>query len=139
MTPMLIGPLPPTHFDAAIELWHEVGLTRPWNDPSRDLDRAVASSASTVLAGIREETLLAIAMVGQDGHRGWVYYLAVTPSARGRGHGRAMIRACEAWLAERNVPKLNAMVRDENASARAFYASLGYGVSDVVVLSRSLP
>jgi ribosomal protein S18 acetylase RimI-like enzyme len=78
-------------------------------------------------------------MVGHDGHRGWVYYLAVTPSARSCGHGRAMMRACEAWLVERNVPKLNVMVRDDNATARGFYTSLGYGVSDVVVLSRTLP
>jgi ribosomal protein S18 acetylase RimI-like enzyme len=78
-------------------------------------------------------------MVGHDGHRGWVYYVAVTPSARGRGHGRAMMGACEAWLVERNVPKLNVMVRDDNASARGFYTSLGYGVSDVIVLSLTLP
>jgi ribosomal protein S18 acetylase RimI-like enzyme len=135
---MLIGPLPPAQFDAAIQLWHDAGLTRPWNDPSQDLRRAIADPASNVLAGIEAETLLATAMVGDDGHRGWVYYLAVQPDARGRGHGHAMMQACEAWLVERGVPKLNVMVRDDNPTARGFYTSLGYKPSDVVVLSRTL-
>ena len=135
---MLIAPLSPDQFDAAARLWHEVGVTRPWNDPLADLRRAVAGPASTVLAGSEGETLLATAMVGHDGHRGWVYYLAVRSEARGRGHGSAMMRACEAWLAEREVPKLNVMVRAENETARAFYAALGYGRDDVAVLSRRL-
>ena len=135
---MVISPLLPTQFDAAIQLWHEAGLTRPWNDPAQDLRRAIADPAAAVLAGIEAESLLAIAMVGYDGHRGWVYYLAVKPNARGRGHGRAMMQACERWLVERGVPKLNVMVRDDNVAARGFYTSLGYKLSDVVVLSRAL-
>ena len=132
---MVIESLTPAQFDAAIELWNEVGVTRPWNDPLADLQRAVAGPASTVLAGSEEDTLLATAMVGHDGHRGWVYYVAVRVEARGRGHGRAMMRACEEWLAERRVPKLNLMVRADNDPARAFYEALGYRHDDVVVLS----
>jgi ribosomal protein S18 acetylase RimI-like enzyme len=124
--------------DAAVALWHEVGLTRPWNDPQADLRRALAGPSSTVLAGVAGGRLLATAVVGHDGHRGWVYYLAVRVDGRGRGHGRAMMRACEAWLAPQGVPKLNLMVRGENASTRAFYAALGYEQDDVVVLSRRL-
>lgn len=58
--------------------------------------------------------------------------------ARGRGVGSQMMRACEAWLAERQIAKLNLMVRGDNARARAFYAAQGYDVDDVVVLSRRL-
>jgi hypothetical protein len=68
---MLIGRLPPSHFQDAVGLWHETGLTRPWNDPLRDLSRALAGLASTVLAGVDEQqALIATAMVGHDGHRG---------------------------------------------------------------------
>jgi ribosomal protein S18 acetylase RimI-like enzyme len=123
---------------AAIQLWRDAGLTRPWNDASRDLHRAIAGPASTVLAGIQHETLLVAAMVGHDGHRGWIYYLAVTEKARSRGHGRTVMQACEAWLVERNVPKLNVMVRHDNAPTRDFHTSLGYGLDNVVVLSRGL-
>jgi ribosomal protein S18 acetylase RimI-like enzyme len=135
---MVIEPLPPAQLAAAVELWHEAGLTRPWNDPVEDLERALARPASTVLAGLEGEALLATAMVGHDGHRGWVYYLAVRADARGRGHGRTMMGAAEAWLAERDIPKLNILVRGDNPRARGFYAALGYDVDDVVVLSHRL-
>ena len=135
---MEIGEVPRTSIEAAAALWRDAGLTRPWNDPLDDLRRALAGPASTVLAGIEDEALVATAMVGHDGHRGWVYYLAVRESAQGRGLGRKMMQACESWLAKRGVPKLNIMVRGDNAAARGFYESLGYGLDDVVVLSRRL-
>ena len=124
--------------DQAVELWGHTGLTRPWNDPHDDARRAMNGPASTILAGIDGETLVATAMVGHDGHRGWVYYLAVAPSAQGRGHGRAIMQACEAWLLHHDVPKLNLMIRGDNIDARAFYQALAYEPDDVIVLSRRL-
>ena len=135
---MEIAPLSPTAVSAAVELWERAGLTRPWNDPVADLQRALAGPASTVLAGWADGDLLATAMVGHDGHRGSVYYLAVSPEHQGRGHGRSMMAACEAWLRERGVPKLNIMVRGDNSTARGFYERLDYGTDDVMVLSRRL-
>jgi hypothetical protein len=107
-------------------------------DPLSDLRLAITGPVCTVLAGVENGSLLATAM-GHDGHRGWVYYVAVTPDARGRGHGRAMMGACEAWLLERNIPKLNLMLRSENAAVRSLYTALGYDQDDVVVYSRRLP
>jgi ribosomal protein S18 acetylase RimI-like enzyme len=135
---MQIAPLPDSMLDAAVELWHDAGLTRPWNDPVADLRRALEGPTSTVLAGIDGDVLTATAMVGHDGHRGWVYYLGVRADARGRGYGRAMMRACEAWLAERGVPKLNLMIRTDNAAVRDFYAAIGYDLDDVIFMSRRL-
>lgn len=135
---MQIGPLPDSQIAAALELWRAAGLTRPWNDPADDLRRALDGPASTVLAGIEDGLLLATALIGDDGHRGWIYYLAVRADARGRGHGRAMMDACEAWCAARGIPKLNLMVRGDNADARGFYAALGYATDDVVVITRRL-
>ena len=77
-------------------------------------------------------------MVGHDGHRGWVYYLAVAPDTRGHGHGRAMMQACEAWLLQHDVLKLNLMIRGDNINGRAFYLALAYEPDDVIVLSRRL-
>jgi len=59
---------------------------------------------------VENEVLVATAVAGHDGHRGWIYYLAVRAGGRGRGHVAAMMRACEQWLHERAVPKLNVMV-----------------------------
>jgi ribosomal protein S18 acetylase RimI-like enzyme len=135
---MEIQALQPAAVEAAAQLWRDAGLTRPWNDPLDDLRRALAGPGSTVLAGAESGTLIATAMVGHDGHRGWVYYLAVSTEARGLGLGRQMMDACEAWLLDRGIPKLNIMVRGGNAAARGFYERLGYDLDDVVVLSRRL-
>jgi ribosomal protein S18 acetylase RimI-like enzyme len=135
---MEIGPLSTSQRAAAIALWHEAGLVVPWNDPRADLSRALDGPSSSVLAGVQDGALVATAVVGHDGHRGWVYYLAVAKSARGHGHGRAMMDACERWLAHRGVPKLNLMVRVGNENVLGFYEALGYGRDEVVVMSRRL-
>jgi len=134
-----IAPLTPAHHEDAMALWRAVGLTRPWNDPDEDLRRAVRGPASTVLAGLdRAGGLVATAMVGHDGHRGWVYYLAVAPELRGRGLARSMMHACERWVSERGIPKIQLMVRRDNEAAANFYEHLGYESSDVTVLARRL-
>jgi ribosomal protein S18 acetylase RimI-like enzyme len=124
--------------EAAVALWAAVGLTRPWNDPRADFARAARGSSSAVLGAFDGEKLVGTAMVGHDGHRGWVYYLAVAREAQGQGRGRAIMAACESWLRERGVPKLNLMVRTTNAEPQAFYDALGYGVDDVSVRSKRL-
>ena len=131
---MLIEPIDPERAVEAIALLDDVGLTRPWNDARADLDRALRSPAASVLAGTQDGRLIATAMVGHDGHRGWVYYLAVRLDARRAGVGREMMRACEAWLRERGVPKLNLMVRGDNQATADFYRAIGYAQDDVQLL-----
>jgi ribosomal protein S18 acetylase RimI-like enzyme len=77
-------------------------------------------------------------MVGQDGHRGWVYYLAVRADRRSAGLGRELMRASEQWLIQRDVPKGNLMVRTTNTAVVDFYKSLGYEDGEVVVLGKFL-
>ncbi len=130
--------LPEHLFGEAIRLWQDCGLTRSWNDPREDLDRAVRGPASTVLACVQDGRLVGTAMVGHDGHRGWVYYLAVRDDVRRSGVGRELMAACEQWTAARGVPKLQLMVRTGNEPVLAFYERLGYTVNEVVVLGRRL-
>lgn len=133
-----IGPLPGHLHSDAVGLWRQTGLTRPWNDPSADLVRALAGATSTVLAAVDGDRLVATAMVGHDGHRGWVYYLAVATTEQGRGLGRQMMRACEQWAIAHGVPKLQLMVRKGNEAVVGFYAHLGYRDDEVTVLARRL-
>lgn len=69
----------------AVVLWGEAGLTRPWNPPELDLQRELDGSASTVLGAFNSQRFVGTVMVGHDGHRGWIYYLAVDDSCRGTG------------------------------------------------------
>jgi ribosomal protein S18 acetylase RimI-like enzyme len=136
---MKIEPLPESLYGAAVQLWQDSGLTRPWNDPEADLRRAVDGASSSVLAAIRDDgTLAATAMVGHDGHRGWVYYLAVDSSVRGSSLGRQMMQACETWVRSRGIPKIQLMVRTTNQATVGFYEHLGYEPSDVIVFGRRL-
>ena len=75
-------------------------------------------------------------MVGEDGHRGWAYYVAVDPDAQGRGFGRAIMAAAEAWLRARGVWKFQVMIRRDNVAVQDFYAGLGFAPSDVVVMQK---
>ena len=134
----MLTSLRPDHHDAAVALWQRVGLTRPWNDPAADLRNALAGPSSTVLSWVVDGVLLGTAMVGVDGHRGWVYYLAVDPSAQGQGVGRALMSAAEEWVRARGIPKVMLMVRSDNAAVLGFYASLGYEVNDVATLGKRL-
>ncbi len=133
-----IRPLEAADRSDAVALWHRTGLTRPWNPPEDDFDRAVRGPSSDVLGGSVDGCLMATAMVGHDGHRGWVYYLAVDPDRQGSGHGRAMMRAAEAWVGTAGVPKIQLMVRTSNTAALGFYDALGFASEDTAVLSRWL-
>lgn len=121
-----------------VGLWHLCGLTRPWNDPAADFARAIAGPASAILLSRDDGALIASVMVGHDGHRGWVYYLATSPERRREGLGRVMMTAAEDWLRERGVPKIQLMVRDGNAEALAFYEALGLERQPVTTLGRFL-
>lgn len=121
-----------------VALWEACGLTRPWNDPAADYRLALANETSAILLAHQEEALAASVMTGFDGHRGWVYYLAVAPDFQKRGLGRKMMEAAEHWLRERNAPKIQLMVRDDNEAAIGFYKALGYDVQPVVTIGRRL-
>lgn len=123
---------------AVIALWRVCGLTRPWNDPDADLAMALKTVTSTVLVAAEGERVTGSVMVGFDGHRGWVYYLAVDPQVRRTGLGRALMAAAETWLRERGAPKLQLMVREGNDEALGFYAALGLEPQPVIVLGRRL-
>jgi len=124
--------------DAVIALWREAGLLRPWNDPQRDIQRKLAQQPELFLVCEDDGALAGTAMVGYDGHRGWVYYLAVAESQRGRAIGTALMRRAEQLLIERGCPKLNLMVRSSNSGVLKFYESLGYTRDDAVPLGRRL-
>lgn len=135
---MPIVPIPATLEGAAVRLWRDCDLTRPWNDPDTDLARALRGPSATVLAAVLDGELLGTVMVGHDGHRGWVYYLAVRPDQRGNGIGRDLMAAAESWLKDQGVPKLQLMVRVDNSAVITFYERLGYVDQKAVVLGRFL-
>ncbi len=122
-----------------ILLWRTCNLITSHNDPAADFRFARAGAASEVLVG-EDETgrIVGSVMVGHDGHRGWLYYVASDPASRGRGLGRQMVEAAEAWLRQRGAIKVQLMVRETNTKVVSFYEKLGFEVTPRVVLAKWL-
>jgi ribosomal protein S18 acetylase RimI-like enzyme len=123
---LTIRPIAVGEEEAVIALWRMCELTRPWNDPAQDLAFARGKPNSDVLVGLADNCIVASAMVGHDGHRGTMYYVSVSPTEQGRGYGREIVAAAEAWLKAHGVWKANLLVRKANTAVLGFYDGLGY-------------
>jgi GNAT superfamily N-acetyltransferase len=112
---MDIRPIQDGDVDAVVALWEACDLLRPWNDPHADIARARATPQSEIFVmSDPDGTIIASAMAGDDGHRGWPYYVAVSPDRRGEGLGKTIMAHAEAWLKTRGVIKVNLMIRGGN-------------------------
>ena len=130
---------------AAVALWHACGLLRPWNDPHKDIARKLAEQPELFLVAVLPgaqpdgaDRLIGTVMAGYDGHRGWVYYLAVDPAWQRHSLGRCLMQRVEADLLARGCPKINLMVRAENTAVLDFYARLGFSADASVSLGKRL-
>jgi ribosomal protein S18 acetylase RimI-like enzyme len=111
---------------------------RPWNDPHKDIARKLARQPELFLVGKQGAEVIATAMAGYDGHRGWVYYVAVAPDCRKKSYGRQLMREVERRLIDLGCPKINLQVRTSNRATIDFYRSLGYVRDEAVSLGRRL-
>jgi ribosomal protein S18 acetylase RimI-like enzyme len=133
-----VSPIIDADVDAVIALWQRCGLTRPWNDPGSDIAFARRGANATILVGRAANAIVASAMVGHDGHRGWVYYVAVDPDVQGKDFGRAIMSAAEDWLRQQGITKAMLMVRPDNKKVQAFYDRLGYETQERVIYAKWL-
>jgi len=133
-----IRPAQETDEAAIAALWAACGLVVPYNDPARDFRFARAKANSDVLVAMLGGEIAGSVMVGHDGHRGWIYYLAVAPGHRRGGIGKALVEAAERWLAGRGVAKLQLMVRESNTEVVGFYESLGFETAPRTILQKWL-
>ena len=124
--------------EAVMDLWQECQLTRPWNDPVIDIVRKQSDQLGKFVLLINGKDLVASMMIGYDGHRGSVNYLAVLPKYQNQGVGRKMMAYCEEYLSQLGCPKINICVRDCNIKVLEFYKVLGYEVDPVVILGKRL-
>jgi ribosomal protein S18 acetylase RimI-like enzyme len=133
-----VAPIDDADVAEVVGLWERCGLTRPWNEPQADIALARKGNNATILVGREAGTLVATALVGHDGHRGWVYYVAVDPAHQKKGFGRIIMGAAEDWLRGTGIEKLMLMVRPNNTAVRAFYESIGYGEQPRLIFAKWL-
>lgn len=130
--------------DAVIALWRETfpeynSPDKPHREPRRSIANKVAMHDGLFFVAVRERKIVGTVMAGYDGHRGWVYSLAVTHALRRRGVASALLRHAETALTERGCLKLNLQVLTQSREALAFYNAHGYAADDVVSLGKRLP
>jgi len=112
--------------DAVVALWRRCELTRPWNDPHKDIARKMRVGPELFLVGTLDDKIIASVMGGYEGHRGWMNYLAVDPELRRCGYAKQLVEALEAKLLAAGCPKINLQIRHGNHAVQAFYESLGF-------------
>ena len=137
MAEIIIRPVEDDDLAAVIALWHDCDLTKPYNPPDHDIAFCRASPTSELFVGIDDNhTLVASTMVGHDGHRGWLYYVAVDPTQRKLDLGRRMVAHGEDWLKSLGVRKVNLLIRETNTQVQAFYERIGYDVEPRTAMAR---
>lgn len=124
--------------EAVVQLWQRCGLTRPWNDPHKDIARKTKSGNGAFWVGVIDDQVMASIMIGYDGHRGSINYLAIDPDYAGRSLGRYIMEKAEVFLLDLDCPKVAFCVRRENDAVLAFYDKLDYGIDDVYALGKRL-
>ncbi len=124
--------------DQVVQLWIECGLTRPWNNPQKDIDRKLEVQPELFLVGVEQDKVVGSVMAGYEGHRGWVNYLAVSKALQTGGLGRQLMTCVEERLLALGCPKINLMVREGNDQAMKFYRHLGYTEDRVVSFGKRL-
>ena len=133
-----IRPYRDADFAAVADLWERCGLTVSYNPPEKDIALCLATPSSELFVGEFEAGLAATVMAGSDGHRGWLYYVAVDPAHRKHGYGRRLVRYAEDWLSAQGVRKVQIMIRETNLDVRSFYDRIGYEANPCPVMQRWL-
>jgi ribosomal protein S18 acetylase RimI-like enzyme len=134
--------------DAVLALWLDAfpeykDTSRPHRDPRLSIANKLGTQPELFFVAVRNEgdrdgAIVGTVMTGYDGHRGWLYSLAVAADARRLGIGTRLVRHAENALAARGCPKLNLQVLNSKPDVLAFYDALGYRADAVVSLGKRL-
>ncbi len=135
---MKVTPIVDADVPVVVDLWQRCNLARPWNDSAADIALARRDENSDILIGRDGGSIVASVLVGHDGHRGWVYYVAVDPDHQGKDFGRGIMVAAEDWLRARGIEKLMLLVRSDNTKVQKFYEKLDYVEQDRVLYAKWL-
>jgi len=135
---MQIRPFDPQDEEQVIALWRKCNLVVPQNDPKKDIQRKLKVNTELFLVGVVDDKIVATIMGGYEGHRGWVNYLAVSPSHQRKGYGQQMMEAVEVKLRAMGCAKINLQVRETNLAVVEFYKAIGYNLDHVIGMGKRL-
>jgi ribosomal protein S18 acetylase RimI-like enzyme len=134
---MLIRPYRPADEAAVLALWRECAMVR-WSDPRKDIARKMKVNPEWFLVGELDGRVMATCMLGYEGHRGWINFLAVSPSRQRGGYGRQLMAEAERRMRAVGCAKINLQVRSGNAAVVGFYQRLGFAVDELICMGKRL-
>ena len=138
MSNITIRPYSETDLNSIVSLWEICELSRPWNDPVKDIERKLTVQRELFLILEKDGEILGSVMGGYDGHRGSVNYLGIHPDHKNEGLGKLLMNRIEEELIKMGCPKINLMVRNSNLDVHEFYRVIGYEEQEVIVFGKRL-
>jgi len=134
---VIIRPFAEADIPEVWELWTaSEGVGFGPGDTPAGTERFLRENPGLSLVATSEGHVVAAALCGHDGRRGFIYHLAVAPEHRRRGLGAEIVRRCLQALGEQGVERCQVVVYESNADARTFWETVGGKLrSDLVVLS----
>lgn len=120
----------PKFQNAVVDLWTNCGLIVSWNDPVEDIQRKIDFQPELFFIALRDGEVIGSVMVGYEGHRGWINYLAVLPRFQKRGYGKKLMMKALSELQKHGCVKVNLQVRANNSSIIEFYQCIGFQIED---------
>ena len=121
-----------------IELWKTVFPDDPpHNEPSKVIEAKLEVDDLIFMAESNNK-IVGASMAGYDGHRGWLYAVAVLPEHRRSGTGSLLVKHAIQCLKELGCIKVNLQIRSTNTDVAAFYKSLGFKVEDRISMGMLL-
>lgn len=138
LTKLIIRPFEQADLAPVIAIWEQCGLIKSWNNPSLDIQRKISFQNPLFFVGATDAEVIATAMFGYEGHRGWLNYLAVSPPYQKRGIARQLLAHGEAKLMEHGCPKLNLQIRADNLEVINFYKKTGFNEDAVISFGKRL-
>ena len=118
--------------NSVVELWKICRLTRPWNNPEKDIERKLNVQSEMFLVLEIQGSIIGSVMAAYDGHRGVINYLAIHPGYQKKGYGKILMTHVEQELLNKGCPKINLLVRSDNLNVKRFYKGLHYDEQDDV-------
>ncbi len=136
---MEILPYSSEHHDGVVALWREAFPNEPpRNEPDSVISAKLAVQPELFFVAVQSGQVIGTALSGFDGHRGWVYKVAVGLVHRRKGIGRALMKHVEETLISLGCVKLNLQIRATNREVESFYRALGYETEDRISMGRPL-
>ncbi len=128
------------HRIQVIDIWKRVfGYDTARNDPALVIDKKMAVDDGLFFVATEDGEVAGTVMAGYDGHRGWIYSVAVTPERRGMGIGSRLLERAENELKALGCVKINLQVLGKNEEGEGFYLKKGYGVEDRTSMGKEIP